>query len=376
MNDKSRLAATLACTLAGAAAPGFAQTTGSGLTLQGFLDASVRSTHNSLGTLQSLSSGNNTTSRIIFRGTEDLGDGLYAGFWLESTLMADTGAAGGVNVAPANQFFDRISTLKIGSRNWGEFRLGREWNPVFIGWAYSDPFVAVGVGSSANFFSAGGGPGSGSSTVLARAFGTVVSPSTISRTSNAVQYLTPNGLGGAFAHLMFAPGEAANANGSFKYSSGRAGWKGSAFELSAYYSSTRIDAQQSNIKQTGIYTGYDAGIVRVAASVTESKFLSSKQLNYILGLNVPIGLHLIRASYNRADQRGTDAAGASIDANDANMYCVGYQYNLSKRTALYTQVAKITNKGTARFQVPGGPAGTIGVGTSSTGYEAGLRTAF
>lgn len=358
---------TLAALFATCAGTAMAQ---SAVTFQGFIDASARATHNSLGTLKSLSSGNNATSRIVLRGTEDLGDGLSAGFWLESSIYTDTGTSGALTVAPAGQFWDRTSIVKLASTKWGEVRLGREWTPVFTGWVYSDPFVAVGVGSAANFFS------SSVSTVLNRAFGSAIQPSTISRSNNAVQYWLPPGLGGVVGQLMVAPGEGSNAQGNFRYVSGRLGFRNEQIDASVYYGATRIDATANDLKQTGAYGAYNFGFMRLAGSVTESKYLSSKQLNYILGLSVPMGQHLIRASYNRADQKGTDALGNSIDANDANMVAIGYQYSLSKRTALYTQYAHIANKGTARFAVPGGPAGVIDAGSGSSGFEAGIRHSF
>ncbi len=359
---------TTAAVCAAISGGAFAQT--SSVSIEGVVDASARATHNSLGTLKSLSSGNNSTSRLVFRGTEDLGDGLKAGFWLESSVYTDTGTTGGLAVAPAGQFFDRTSVVKLSSTRWGEVRLGREWTPVFTGWVYSDPFIAVGVGSSANLFS------SSASTVLNRAFGSAIQPSTISRSSNALQYFLPGGLGGVNGQLMASAGEGANSQGSFKYTAGRIGWRNEQIDASVYYGATRIDAAATDLKQTGVYGAYSFGFMRLAASVTESKFLSSKQMNYIVGLSVPIGVHLVRASFGRADQKGTDAAGVSIDANDANMYALGYQYSLSKRTALYTQVARIGNKGTARFAVPGGPAGLIAAGSGSTGFDAGMRFSF
>ena len=342
----------------------------SSVTFQGVVDGSARSTHNSLGTLRSLSSGNESTSRIVLRGTEDLGDGLKAGFWLESTLMSDTGTAGGVAVTPAGQFWDRTSVVTLSSARLGEVRLGREWTPVFLGWVYSDPFVAVGVGSAANFFS------SSASTVLNRAFGSAAFPSTISRSSNTIQYFLPSGLGGVNGQLMMAAGEGGNAQGSFKYTAGRLGYRSGAINASIYYGATRIDAANADLKQMGAMGSYDFGLAKVSASITDSKFLTSKQTNYIVGLSVPIGVHLVRASYNRAAQKGTSATGASIDGDDAQMYTIGYEYSFSKRTALYGQVAHISNKGNARFVVPGGPVGLVAAGTSSTGSEIGIRHSF
>jgi hypothetical protein len=59
-----------------------------------------------------------TTSRLGLRGTEDLGGGLKAGFWLEGEIFGDDGNASGFN-------FKRRSTVSL-SGNFGEVRLGRD----------------------------------------------------------------------------------------------------------------------------------------------------------------------------------------------------------------------------------------------------------
>jgi len=46
----------------------------------------VRHVKNSKGSLTSMNSGNNATSRWGLRGEEDLGGGLKTSFWLESTV--------------------------------------------------------------------------------------------------------------------------------------------------------------------------------------------------------------------------------------------------------------------------------------------------
>ena len=178
--------------------------------------------------------------------------------------------------------------VKLGSRRWGELRLGREWTPVFLGWVYSDPFIAVGVGSSANFFSAS------TTTALSRAFGSALNPTTISRSSNAIQYWTPSGWGGFYAQAMVAAGEGSNSVKAVSNTppAGQ-GWRNATFDAAGYFGNTRIDAQNTDLKQAGAYAAWNPGYMRLAASVTESKFLTSKQINYILGLNVPIGVHLI-----------------------------------------------------------------------------------
>src|SRR5947207_566921 len=74
--------ATLAV-LAAASAGAYAQ---SSVTLFGIVDEAARYVKNGDLKVKSLASGGINTSRLGVRGTEDLGDGLKAGFWLETGL--------------------------------------------------------------------------------------------------------------------------------------------------------------------------------------------------------------------------------------------------------------------------------------------------
>ena len=90
---------TLTLVAAAALLAAGAQAQSSNVTLSGVVDAAARSVHNEKGTTQSLVSGANSTSRLILRGSEDLGGGLKAGFWLEGSFATDTGT-------PPTQFWD------------------------------------------------------------------------------------------------------------------------------------------------------------------------------------------------------------------------------------------------------------------------------
>lgn len=338
----------------------------SSLTIAGAVDASVRRVSNSVGSITSLSSGNNYSSTLQFRGQEDLGGGMHAGFWLEGLIFGDSGAGAATG---GGFMFDRRSTVSIGSKTWGEVRLGREWTPVFYGMAFGDPFLAVGVGSSANFLS------TFSSTPLSRAFGVASPNSTVSRSSNAVQYHLPSGLGGVYGSVMYSFGENANATNNFDYRAARLGWRSGPADVAVYGGSTHIDATGENITQQGVFAAYNFGGPRATGSYTQTKYLSSKSSQLIVGVSVPVQQWVFRVSYNRFDHSGSNAAGASIGANDADQFAVGAVYNLSKRTAVYSNVARLKNKGTANFAIPGGPGG-VAAGSSSRGYEFGVRHAF
>ena len=87
-----------------------------------------------------MSSGANASSRVGFRGTEDLGGGLAAGFWLESGITQDSGAT-------ALAAFSRRSTVSL-SGGFGELRLGRDYVPSYWNESVFDPMGAVGVGEN------------------------------------------------------------------------------------------------------------------------------------------------------------------------------------------------------------------------------------
>jgi predicted porin len=91
-------------------------------------------------------------------------------------------------------------------------------------------------------------------------------------------------------------------------------------------------------------------------------------------VQVPVGRGLVRASYINSNLSGTTGGGVNTDANDAHQIALGYLYNLTKRTAIYTNVAHVTNKGASAIAVDKNP--TLVAGKSSTGFDLGLRHSF
>ena len=74
--------------LAVAAASASAQST---VTLFGIVDFAARHVKNGDDSLRSLTGNGLNSSRLGFRGVEDLGGGLKAGFWLEHGFNPDSG---------------------------------------------------------------------------------------------------------------------------------------------------------------------------------------------------------------------------------------------------------------------------------------------
>ena len=108
----------------------------SSVTVSGIVDAAARHVSNEgVGSLRSMVSGSNSTSRLVFSGREDMGGGLAAGFHLEHGFLVDSG-----NPASADKFWDRRSTVSLSSTTLGELRLGRDFVPSYVAWSRSDPF--------------------------------------------------------------------------------------------------------------------------------------------------------------------------------------------------------------------------------------------
>jgi predicted porin len=98
--------------------------------------------------------------------------------------------------------------------------------------------------------------------------------------------------------------------------------------------------------------GFDFGVVNVGAVYETQKYKTSavntnETTQYALGLAIPLGSGKIGASYAVADEM-ENSAGA-VPGTGAKMYNVGYEWALSKRTALGFGYAKIDNDAAAAF---------------------------
>jgi predicted porin len=100
----------------------------------------------------------------------------------------------------------------------------------------------------------------------------------------------------------------------------------------------------------------------------------ARQVLLMAGAVATFGQHEVKASWVRADMKGRVGTSA-IGGNDARQWGIGWVYNLSRRSALYASLARLSNDGAARFVIPDGPAGLVAGGTSR-GVEAGLRHRF
>jgi len=169
------------------------------------------------------------SARLGFRGTEDLGGGLSASFWLEGALSPDDGNAAGLQ-------FRRRSTVSLAG-GWGEVRLGRDYVPTFWNLTVFDPFGTNGVGTVVGFKAK-------TSTTAVPAGAIQVTPLTAAviaandpnavRADNMIQYFLPANLGGFYGQISYAFDEQVN-NDRGQYYGGRVGFAQGPFNVAAAY---------------------------------------------------------------------------------------------------------------------------------------------
>lgn len=319
----------------------------SSVTLFGVIDADIKVVKTGGLTVKKLDSSGLNTSRFGVRGTEDLGGGLKAGFWLESQVDTDTGVAGG-----GAAFWGRRATISLAG-DFGEVRLGRNKTVSRLHIEDFDPSAFTGLGSVSVLYS---NLGSGNGTSFGRA-------------DNLASYSLPANLGGFYGGVDVSAGEGTSTN---KGQSVRAGYKQGPLHVSGAYASTSNAADSSKFKLTSVGAAYDFGVVRPSLSYTESKYLARKQKVLTASLTAPLGQGQLWGSYSQAKTSG-EAGFATVGT--PKLFALGYIYNLSKRTALYTTFAELKNDGTTRFALGGAPAATAN-GQKSTGYDVGVRHSF
>ena len=161
------------------------------------------------------------------------------------------------------------------------------------------------------------------------------------------------------------------------------------------FGATMQNKDWSSVGQTDSgYTfggGYDFGMVNVGATYEDFTYKSAtgdvKAKEWGVGLAVPLGPGKIGASYAKAKKLtggGTDALEAA-GANDtgAKMWNLGYEWGLSKRTALGFGIAKIDNGANQTFSwtasIPiqnAATSGSVLAGSDVTNIFVSIRHSF
>lgn len=358
----------------------------SSVTLFGVMDAAVEITKaDGAVSLTRVISGGNAASRLGFRGSEDLGGGLSAAFWLEAGFFIDTGAGQltNLNNTPSGSAggsgltFNRRSTVSLLGR-FGEVRMGRDVVPSSVNYVVFDPFGGVGIGNSSALMLSSG----------------VFSNATALRASNTVGYFLPSDLGGWYGQAMVALGE--NASNVVTTSTGgqhdgdyygaRVGYRNAKLDVALAAGRTRYDllptstAVAGDLDRVNLGASYDFGMVRLLGlASTERRARATgdegRNVSFSVGVIIPRGASDFKLQY--AQVRQNVIAGS----NDARQLSAGWVYKLSKRTAFYTTLSWLDNRNDSKLYVLNTTGGfstpaTTTPGGNVTGVDFGIRHSF
>jgi predicted porin len=302
----------------------------SGSVLYGVADAGVEYTH--AGTKQTVSSesGAGATSRLGFLGVEQLGGGLSVRYNLEAAMKLTNGTAGGTTAQNESTFFSREANIALISDKWGRIKLGRQY-PTELSTAI-DPFFGVGAFSpyaSLSSLTSDLGPGA-----------------TIGdyRISNAISYMTPI-IGGFQVMVMDAPrGVTTPGYPSAAFQGVQTEYLNGPLYLGAFYDVIRTDPTSAlpSIKNKWLGAGVMYDLHGTWLTYEFNMTVPDPAGYYVatthmIGVNAPQGTNAVKFS---AVYR--NVAGRS--ASNSLALGLGYDYNLSKLTALYARLGYVINQ--------------------------------
>lgn len=322
----------------------------SSVTLFGIVDTGFAYVDNASGndSVYGLSTSGNATSRLGFRGVEDLGGGLKAGFWLEGEIFGDDGNSKGFD-------FKRRSTVSLAG-GFGEVRLGRDLTPGYVKTISYDLFGQVGIGQFMGW---------------SNWYGTSGDANGI-RSSNMISYYTPN-FSGFTAGLGYGFDEQTSGKAG-RYVGGYVAYENGPLGVVVSYDQRYLAAGVDRNALT-VAGSYNLNVVKLNAIVQQTKddvpSASDRKVNaYALGASAPVGAGEVKAQYALYDQKFIDSK--------AHQISLGYVHNLSKRTALYGTVAYLKNKDDSNLALPtkGLTVEGPGAGENQTGVQLGIRHSF
>ena len=338
----------------------------SSVTLFGIVDTAVGYVDNANAagdSVYGLTTSGNATSRLGFRGVEDLGGGLKAGFWLEGEIFGDNGNANGFN-------FQRRSTVSL-MGGFGEVRMGRELTPSYSKTSSYDLFGQTGIGQFMGWRDWATNSDVGTTVPTADASNV--------RASNMISYFTPN-FGGLTAGLGYGFDEQTTGKAG-RYVGGYVAYDNGPLSLAASYDQRDLNVDVpvvgSAVLDRDTFTlggSYNLNVVKLNAIVQQSKYKAlgeSEKVNaYALGVSAPVGAGEVKLQYALYDNK--------IIESKAHHISLGYVHNLSKRTAVYGTVSYMDNKDDSNLglQAKNLSTGGPGRGESQTGVQVGVRHSF
>ncbi|WP_290870902.1 porin [Aquabacterium sp.] len=270
-----------------------------------------------------------TTSYIGFKGVEDLGDGLKAGFALEGFLRPDTGASG--RFGSSDPMWSRNANVYL-QGGFGKVTLGRQIDPLYLAIVQTEAF----------------GGSFGLSPITQLTFGgSWGNDLGDSGWSNAVSYAMPT-MGGFSATAIVQTGEDATKAQRSSYGLHARYAAGPVSVVGAWQSVGSTQApkaaftagQRQNFGLLG--ATYDAGFAKFFAQygeldnsgfTTAAKNIDTKV--WQLSASVPVTTAgKVLTAFGQSKERPSETSTSTTRVTH-NIFTLGYDHNLSKRTDVY-----------------------------------------
>ncbi len=332
------------------------------VTLYGVVDANVQVLDGAATTTRVQSGGLNG-SRFGLRGSEDLGGGLRAFFTLESGINLDNGTNG------QNAFWGRQAFVGLATP-YGKVSLGRQYGSLY---------------NLSSDFSQFSNNGFGASTALIGGFngyepvrggdGSATSNGGPTRINNSIKFESQN-YSGFSAGALWGMGEVAGDTKGNRVA-----------DIYGRYTQGGFDAQISFVDDKANTIGLKTRTVAGAASyafgpykvnggvisVDDRSATNADGDGYWLGASYSLGQHTFKTQYVESKNKYV------LNEGKSQAFGVGYQYDLSKRTALYSSLTRFNNDGgsyvpRAAAAIPAGL--TNGSDRDLTEFVAGIRHSF
>ena len=293
--------------------------------------------------------GENVNNRLGFRGVEDLGSGMKATFELEHRFDLNNGTQKGSTYKDKDREFDGAANVGLKGDSWGAVRLGRVNELTTETIRKFDPFYQYGVGAMLE--------------------GSQRSP----RIDNTIRYDSPNWSGFKFGASYSLGGNTDNDSmDGYERAVKNAGADNDGYGIMLGYDngplalvgnwSRLADSKDSSVWNLGAAYRFGDAKVELVYQQTKDKGWANgdesdwksmkaadfkkdnysginelKEKQWLLGLEWKLGPGRLNAS---AQWMEVEASGGQhISDKDIYKYAIGYTYDLSKRTAIYGNVA-------------------------------------
>lgn len=266
-----------------------------------------------------ISAVQNNASRIGFKGTEDLGGGLKAGFLIEHGFSVDTGAA-------ASTFWGRESNVYL-EGGFGKVRLGN-MGPTNAYFTTAD-YISMhnhDTGTSSDAFYLYPGDA-----------------------TNMIAYTSPS-INGLVIDAQYGLKE--NATGEKDTAVLTANWVGGPLHLGASVLRGNFNDKEFALRALYEFGAFTFGAYWARNDIDAAAFgiaADAKRDTYRASVMYTMGAGEFHANFGVAGK--WKVSGTTVADSGATQYTLGYNHNLSKRTKVYGFYTAVNNKANAAYNV-------------------------